>query len=290
MSDLLIVDTESMEWENGLDVVNKMAPEFRDNLGAANEVTKMYVKYNQKTLLTDPETTRRGDLIRLDPGYSDVTHAYHDSVEECFILNGECYLLGEGPLLKGEYFWRPPGWVHSAKTEGGFVGLLFLEGMSERDGSGPVSRRIRPPEDLGSNPLYPNQEKAMGPRGWVRRLDTSLLPWQRGPVFARPEGTFDGYDLDNISFKILSKNPSTGAQSLLVRLDPGYCQEEPGLHSATQQFFVISGSLSIGDRRVGRGGYAYRRARSVQPPVTSVEGAVLFMKVDGWLDFDRVTS
>ncbi len=92
MSELVIVDTESLKWDNGLDVIKTMAPEFRDNLGPADAVAKAYVKFNQKTLRIDPKTTRRGDLIRLEPGYSDVTHAYHDSVEECLVLEGDCFL------------------------------------------------------------------------------------------------------------------------------------------------------------------------------------------------------
>ena len=50
-----IVDTLSMEWENGLSVLESMEPAFRDNLGPRDDVVAMYAKYNQKTLRIDPK-------------------------------------------------------------------------------------------------------------------------------------------------------------------------------------------------------------------------------------------
>ena len=108
MSERTRVDTNAVAWENGLSVVRAMAPEFRANLGPEDQVEQLYVKYNQKTLHIDVPTSRRIDLIRIDAGYRDLTNAYHDSVEECLVLEGELDLDGEGHFEAGDYFWRPP--------------------------------------------------------------------------------------------------------------------------------------------------------------------------------------
>lgn len=287
MPDLHIVDTEAIEWENGLDSIAKMAPEFRANLGPAEKQEETFAKYNMKLMFSDPATTKRSERIHLTPGYADLTPSYHDSVEECLILEGACFIHGEGDFKKGDYFWRPPGWVHWVETPEGLDGLLFHAGVSETERSGPSSRRVRPDEECGTNQLHPDHDTAIGPRGWVKRLDTNLVPWQRGPVFARSEGPLQGYDLEHVSLKVLSKNPVAGSQSLLVRLDRGYRQEGPCSHSAAQQLFVLSGSLALGNRTIPKGGYIHREAGSAHPPMASKEGAKLFMKTEGWLDFHR---
>ena len=110
MPQLSIVDTQAVEWENGLSVYENMAPAWREHLGPKDKVMEMLAMYNQKTLRIDPVTTRRCDLIWLAPGYIDVTHAYHGSVEECFLLEGGIKLNGEGSFEADDYFWRPPGW------------------------------------------------------------------------------------------------------------------------------------------------------------------------------------
>ena len=285
MPDLHVVDTESMEWENGLDSIANMAPEFRANLGPAEKLEETFTKYNMKLLFNDPTTTRRCERIHLDPGYADLTPSFHDSVEECLFLEGSCYIHGEGEFKKGDYFWRPPGWVHWVETTQGFDAVLFHEGVNETEKSGQSSRRVRPDEQCGTNQLHLDHNTAIGPRGWVKQLDTNLVPWQRGPVFARSEESLRGYDLDHISFKVLSKNPVAGSQSLLAKLDKGYQQEGAGHHSAAQHLFVIAGSLTLGGRTITKGGYIYREAGSVHPPMGSNEGAELFIKTGGWLDF-----
>ena len=289
MEQPLSVDTETMEWENGLDVVRHMAPEFGNNLGPPDEVARVYVKYMQKTLRIDPVTTQRLDLIHLEPGYADLTDAYHDSVEECFFLSGECDLSGEGHFVAGDYFWRPPGWVHGASTPQGFKAILMLEGISEGDRSGKVSRHIRPTEEAGTNALTKDHDRAIGPRGWIRASTTDLVAWQPGPLYARAQGDLATFGLERASFKVLSANPITGAQSLLVRLEPGYKQRGPGSHSAPMDLFVLDGRLRIGGLR-STPGRLHSPARWPGPrPNGSTDGARLFMKVKGWLDFEQAS-
>ena len=221
MSNVLRVDTNLLEWENGLTVLATLAPEFRNNLGPPDLVEDLFKKYNQKTLRVDPETTRRIDLIQMDPGYRDLTNSYHDSVEECFVLDGEIGLSGEGHFTSGDYFWRSPGFVHAGDSPQGCRVLLSFQGRNPAEGSGPVSRRIRPDDEAGTNALVPDDlERSVGPRGLVRKLTTWQLGWQPGPVFLRNEGVCFGFDADRVRFKSLSRNPYTGGQSMLMRLDP----------------------------------------------------------------------
>ena len=244
----------------------------------------MLEKYNQKTLRIDAETKRRIDLIQLDPGYRDVTNAYHDSVEECLVLSGELDLSGEGHFAAGDYFWRPPGFVHAADSPKGFSAILSLQGEDRNERSAPTSRRIRPDIEAGMNQLYPNDpERTVGPRGWVRCLTTSLVTWQPGPVFLKTEGVCYGFDPDRVEFKSLSRKPWTGGQSMLMRLGAGYAQVGEATSSSAWEFFVESGSCAIGDEPYGAGVYGYLPAGSPQLPLTSETGAVLFVKTDGWV-------
>jgi len=284
MQQALKVDTDTVEWENGLTVVRAMAQEFRENLGPIDLVEDLFKKYNQKTLRLDPDTTRRIDLIQLDAGYRDLTNSYHDSVEECFVLEGELDLDGEGHFVAGDYFWRAPGFVHAGASVTGCKALLSFQGDDPADGSGPTSRRIRPDEEAGTNALFPNDiERSVGPRGLVRLLHTWQRQWQPGPVFLRSQGVCDGFDVDNVEFKSLSRNPWTGAQTLLARLGPGYAQSGDGRSDSAFEFYVMSGGCAIGAEPYGTGVYGYVPAGSLQAPLTSDAGALLFLKSDGWL-------
>jgi|GEM_PF-731125 len=287
MNDFYFIDTKAIEWENGLDSIAKMAPEFRNNLGPPDKLEGTFSKYNMKLLHSDPLTTKRGELIHVTSGYADLTPSYHDSVEECLILEGECYIHGEGTFRKGDYFWRPPGWVHWVESKNGFDAILFHEGTSEKEKSGPSSRRVRPNEECGTNQLHNEHNKAIGPRGWIKRLTTTLLQWQPGAIFARSEGSLGHYDLNNVFFKVLSKNYVAGSQTLLVKLEKGYQQSQSGVHSASQEIFILSGSVKIGNKVFKEGCYVYKKGGSVHPAMFSEEGAELLMKTDGLLDFEH---
>ena len=82
--DVDVVRTRQAGWENGRAVIARMEPAWRESLGPADTLDEAYAKYNQKALVVDPETSFRGDLVRIDAGYADLTDAYHDSVEECY--------------------------------------------------------------------------------------------------------------------------------------------------------------------------------------------------------------
>ena len=160
------VDTSRMLWTDGLDVVREMAPAFREQLGPEDLVEDAFARYHQKTLFHDLESKRRLDLIQIDSGFRDLTNAYHDSVEECLVLGGSLTLDGEGAFETGDYFWRPPGFVHAAASDTGFVALLGLQGEDPGEASRATSRNIRPDDEAGTNALHPQDlETAVGPRG-----------------------------------------------------------------------------------------------------------------------------
>jgi hypothetical protein len=279
-----IVRTDALPWQNGLDVVGAMTPAFRENLGPSHLLEQTYAKYNQKTLTKDTATTYRGDLVYLEAGYADLTNAYHDSVEECFFLSGDCTLTGEQLFTGGDYFWRPPGFIHAASTVGGFVGLLFLEGESEREASGPASRVIRPVELAGTQGLRDDPDTAVGPRGWVR-VRSRDLPWLQGRVYERLQGSdLSELDLARLSVRLLSSNPTSGGHSALFRLDPGYRQPLMIRHTERMGCFVVSGSIDIGAQHLSANSWVQFAPGEAHEAFASLTGALLFVKVAGFLD------
>ncbi len=290
--DRTVIDTATMPWINGLDVLANMAPAFRDNLGPRERVDDMFARYHRKTLRLDDDTTRRLDLIRVEPGYRDLTNAYHDSVEECLVLEGTVSIDGEGEFRAGDYFWRPPGYVHAAETADGFTALLGFQGVDPDEDSEGASRVIRPDEEAGTNALDGTTEGAfaadtVGPRGWVR-CSSGLLPEIPGPVVARHRGPFEGMDLDRLSVRVLSHNPWTDGQTLLVRLLPGYTESGSAHGTAAYEHVVLEGSYEIAGEMHGTGTYLQRPAGVVDHPMTSADGALLYVKLDG--TWDRVVA
>ncbi|MBL8383274.1 MAG: cupin domain-containing protein [Burkholderiales bacterium] len=284
MTATAIVDSAALPWESGLDYLKTLAPAFRDNLGPPDQVEANFAKYWQKTLFLDPGTTRRIDLVRLAPGYRDLTHCCHDSVEEAYILGGEVRIDGEGVFTAGDYFWRPPGWVHHAASPAGVELVLGFEGRSSE--SGAVTRAVCAPAAAGTNALFPaDDERALGTRGRVRQVVSRFLVWQPGPAFARGEGPLAGFDLERLAVRVLSRNPVGGQQTLLLRLAPGYRQAGRGAHGACLQALVLSGAVSLGERVLGPGAFMHRPAQAVEAPLASEGGALLYVKVDGRLDF-----
>ena len=276
-----VVRGDRIAWVRGLDTVQGMPDGYAGNLGPAASLERTYALWEQKTLLDDAETTRRIDLVRLLPGFTDPGPAYHDSVEECLVLDGGCEIDGEGEVEAGDYFWRPPGWVHAARAPGGFLGLLIQEGISEGDASGPATRRVRPPEDLGRNVLFEDLERSIGPRGWIRRLPSSLIPWIPATAMAAGEAWPRNLDPTSVFVKVLSSNRSTGARSLLARLEPGY--RNPPAHRLGRRLiaYVIAGRLVVDDITLDRGDLIDLPPDSPAVRFSSSAGADLFMKLGG---------
>jgi len=262
-----VVDNESLPWVNGGEVFATMEPAFRDNLGSDPErVQELLSKYWMKQLWID-ETSRRIDHVRTDPGYIDLSEAYHDSVEEAFFLGGEARLTAEGAFQPGDYFWRPPGWVHMAEAPGGFETILMMEGEDDAEGSGRVSRVVRPDDEAGHNPR-PDPNEGLGPRGYVRRVETRFMVWRRHDDAVTGLGAED----DGLRSKLLSLNEDTGSRSVLVRLPAGWTSTPVG--SDRERFLVsVSGTL-VADGRALSPRSLVRIPPGAPAPVLEADGDV----------------
>lgn len=207
-----VVDGASLPWVNGQAVWESMEPAFRENIGRSQEAAlDLLSRYHMRNLWLDPETSRRIDHIRTDAGYRDLSEAYHDSVEEAYFLGGEVELTAEGRFVAGDYFWRPPGWVHSATSEEGFEAILMMEGEDPSEGSDRVSRVVRPDEEAGQQARVSDIGK-VGPRGYVRRAETRFMVWRpHDDSVTRLGGSGPA------RAKVLSENVDTRAASVLVR-------------------------------------------------------------------------
>lgn len=274
-----VVRGNRIPWVRGLDTVEGMPDGYAGNVGPEAALAETYSRWEQKTLLDDPDTTRRIDLVRLLPGFADPGPAYHDSVEECFVLEGGCVIDGEGEVGAGDYFWRPPGWVHAASTGPGFLGLLMQEGVSPGDASGPATRRERPPDDLGRNVLHDDLETAIGPRGWVRRLPSSLMPWVPAQFLAGGEDRTFPFGRRALSVKMLSTNWTTGACSLLARFDAGYRDPKPLRLGRRAIAYVLAGQLTIDGTILDQGDLVDVPAGAVPTTLSSAAGADTFLKL-----------
>lgn len=269
---------EDVPWINGLKVLETMEPAFKENLGPADGVHGLMSKYNIRVLHQDPATTRRIDHVRADAGYRDLTCAAHDSVEECLVLAGSLTLDGEGPLRPGDYFWRPPGFVHCAYSDEGFEALLLMEGVSPSDGSGPVSRLVHPHEIAGENVINPDED-AIGPRGWVMHQPVSLLPW--GPV---PEACWREGAQAGLQARILSRNVLTEAGTWIVRATTP--TSVPAGTSNRERFLVVlDGEVRTPDpsdggapRRLDRMSLIHVPAYEPVPALDLGAGAEIFVK------------
>jgi quercetin dioxygenase-like cupin family protein len=270
---------EDVPWINGLQVLETMEPAFRDNLGPAEGVKGLMSKYNIRVLHQDPVTTRRIDHVRADAGYRDLTCSAHDSVEECLVLAGSLTLDGEGPLRPGDYFWRPPGFVHCAHSDEGFEALLLMEGVSPSDGSGKVSRLVHPHEIAGKNVLISDDEDAIGPRGWVMHQPVSLLPW--GPV---PASCWRQAATAGLQARTLSRNVVTDAGTWIVRAVDDVVV--PSETSDRERFFVVlEGEVRVQDppgsdapRSLAPMSLVHVPAHTSLPALRAAAGSSIFVK------------
>ncbi|WP_164775179.1 cupin domain-containing protein [Nocardioides pantholopis] len=269
-----VVDGAALPWVNGAEVFETMEPAFRDHIGASREAAlELLSRYHARSLWLDGASSRRIDHVRADPGYVDLSEAFHDSVEECYVLDGRVRLSAEGDLERGDYFWRPPGWVHSAASEGGFAAILMMEGTDPGEASERVTRVVRPDEDAGSQALS-DGERAIGPRGYVRRAETRFMPWRpHDDTVAALGGT-------GLRAKVLSSNAVTGACSLLVGAPAGWTAA-PAVTDRERFVVNTTGPLLVDGHLLVETGLVHVPAGASVPELGAPEGAELLVKVGG---------
>ena len=276
-----ILDTTLIPWENGLQVLDKMTPKFRSNLGPREEIADTFEKYWQKSLHQDESNTRRIDLVYLDEGYRDLTYAYHDSVEECYVLKGDLQMGGEGELRQGDYFWRPPGFVHATQETTGFYAILGFQGVDKAEASGAVTRHIRPQVDRGINFIYPdNLDLAVGPRGWIRRLPAGIIAWQRSPNIFTNIDFLDSDKSGLLETKILSVNYTLSGATILLRLLPGYSVSITDEHASPWELFILDGELNLDDYVCTAEHYIRLSRLDNITKISSESGSIAYVKID----------
>ena len=77
--------------------------------------------------------------------------------------------------------------------------------------------------------------------------------------------------------KVLYRDPETGAESYLFRMEPG-ASIEGHHHASAEECLVLEGDLTIGDLRLNAGDYHVAPRGSIHPVLRSQGGAVMFVR------------
>jgi Domain of unknown function (DUF4437) len=107
--------------------------------------------------------------------------------------------------------------------------------------------------------------------GWVQ---PERLYWRPFVVAGLPDA----------EFKLLSFDETTKARSQITRLPAGWKQPQ-GYHNTNEEIFVLSGDLTVGDKKMTKYSYAYYPAGHVHGPSHTEYGATLLHWWDGTPDF-----
>jgi len=103
-------------------------------------------------------------------------------------------------------------------------------------------------------------------REHIEFVQAQLLPWLRiGPGLARPDA----------EIKLLSRDDSDGACSVLLRFPPGWTREGPEHLLADEEFYVLEGSIEINGQTFGQDSYAFWPAGWTRGTTRTLTGCVL---------------
>lgn len=106
----------------------------------------------------------------------------------------------------------------------------------------------------------------MARREHIEFVQSQLLPWQRiGAGLARPDA----------EYKMLSRDPESGACSALMRYPPGWSRMGPEHILADEEFFVLDGSLEMDGELYEADSYAFLPAGWTRNSMDSKNGCVL---------------
>lgn len=108
-------------------------------------------------------------------------------------------------------------------------------------------------------------------RPHIEFVQAQMLPWRRiGAGLARPDA----------EYKLLSRDVADGACSALMRYPSQWRREGPEFISASEEFYVLEGSLTIDGVTYKEDCYAYLPPRWTRTTMTSEEGCVLLAFYD----------
>ena len=106
----------------------------------------------------------------------------------------------------------------------------------------------------------------MDNRSHIEFVQAQCLPWRRiGSGLARPD----------VEYKLLSRDPATGACTLLMRYPAGWSREGPEHIVADEEFYVLEGALHMDDNIYGPDHYAYLPAGWTRQRMSSPQGCVM---------------
>jgi hypothetical protein len=102
-------------------------------------------------------------------------------------------------------------------------------------------------------------------RGHVEFIQAQAVPWSVG---------LSGGARDDIESKILSFDPGDGAMTAVLRYPKGWARNKPERLAADEEFFVLSGAISINGIEYGPYSYAYLPAGFERREAVSENGTV----------------
>jgi len=273
---MVTIRGDEVAWRSGAESLDSMDDEFRRNLARLGDRTALEAllgRYSVRNLWSDPATGRRIDHVVGEPGYTDPFPTYHDCAEEALYLGGTVQLDPEGTFGRYDYFWRPPGWVHMARSSTGFEALLMMEGEEPAEHSGRVTRVVREPDDLGSNALAADPAPEVG-RGYLRRVAGAGLDRQPAPAEAGIVTTSG----QAMATRLLSRNPDTAAGSWLADAPRGWT----GRLAITRRdrfVFLAAGRLDVAGRTLGPGALVVTTAEDEDVELRAESDVILMVKV-----------
>lgn len=102
-------------------------------------------------------------------------------------------------------------------------------------------------------------------RPLIEFIQSQRLSWECGD---------DTFGRAGTEAKMLSRDPGSGARSVLVRYPPGFAGSLGTDPAGDEEIFVLSGSLRIGEREYGQHFYGFF-AQGRSDPLTSAAGATV---------------
>ncbi len=103
-------------------------------------------------------------------------------------------------------------------------------------------------------------------RGFVGFINQQYLPWKE----FRVKGVASG-----LKAKTLSRDPKTGAVSLLLSYPPGWrSRADSNYHNGDEEIFVLEGDLTIGERTLTDRCYSFIPAGKAHGPISTSNGCL----------------
>lgn len=273
---IFVEDFEQFPWVSSREFI-KITDPAKFDTGPVDD--EYYSKWRFKIFRIDPITKGATRALIHAPGWEEPNFGYHLHTEEAFRLYGEGRTPDESysggvqyNISKaGTYTYRPPGWVHDGAT--------LLESMVYLSNDGPATHQVATKEMVGKNAMYPDDlTKAIGPRGYINRLNTPLLPWIQVTNSDKKWFLKGHSNAGKVYYKPLSRDVYTGAETLLVKYGVDYSESDGGLTSGVVEIFVLEGGFKMFNKRFGKYGYAYVPKGQQVGSLESKEGTTFLVK------------